>query len=112
MKITTLLIGCALSIVCTTSSFSQSRDPAIDSMGANMGRQNWKAALDWALKAADHNPDEKYWRYLNAADFASRDQNADLAIQYAALVVNSEIAINATFGNSFDCYAKIRAGSS
>lgn len=97
------LISLALGPIlgCTTTQ-GQSKNPALDSMGANMGRQNWKAAIHWALKAAETNPEEKYWRYLNAADFASRDKNADLAIQYASLVVDSEIATNAYFGKSFD----------
>lgn len=81
---------------------AQSNNPALDSMGANIGKQNWKAATHWALKAAEADPKDKYWRYLNAADFASRDKNADLAIQYATLVVASDIATNAYFGKSFD----------
>ncbi|WP_338868503.1 hypothetical protein WBJ53_17705 [Spirosoma sp. SC4-14] len=81
---------------------AQSKNSALDSMGANIGRQNWKAATQWALKAAEADPKEKYWRYLNAADFASRDKNAELAIQYASLVVDSDIATNAYFGKSFD----------
>lgn len=58
--------------------------------------------MQWALKAAEADPTEKYWRYLNAADLASRDKNADLAIHYATLVVDSEIGTNAYFGKSFD----------
>ncbi|CAG5016010.1 hypothetical protein DYBT9275_05460 [Dyadobacter sp. CECT 9275] len=85
---------------------AQSKNPALDSMGANMGRQNWERAIHWALKAAEADPSEKYWRYLNAAIFASRDHNADLAIKYAALVVDSEIATNAGFGSSFDWLRK------
>ena len=81
---------------------AQSKNPALDSMGANIGKQNWKAATQWALKAAEADPKEKYWRYLNAADFASRDKNADLAIQYASWVVNSPIVTNAYFGKSFE----------
>ncbi|GGM89611.1 hypothetical protein GCM10010967_23060 [Dyadobacter beijingensis] len=70
-------------------------------MGINIGRQDWKAAMHWALKAAEADPAEKYWRYLNAADFASRDGNREAAIRYAALVVDSDIAANARFGPSF-----------
>ncbi len=94
------LISLVLAPSATTQ--AQSKNPALDSMGANMGRQNWKAASQWALKAAEADPKEKYWRYLNAADFASRDKNAELAIQYASLVVDSDIGTNAYFGKSFD----------
>lgn len=84
------------------STQAQSKNPILDSMGANMGRQNWKAAIQWALKAAEADPNEKYWRYLNAADFASRDKDAELAIHYVSLVVDSNISTNAYFGKSFD----------
>ncbi|SDH42608.1 hypothetical protein SAMN04487996_1373 [Dyadobacter soli] len=80
---------------------AQSRVPALDSMGANMARENWKAAIHWALKAGEAIPSEKYWRYLNAADFASRDRNKELALHYAALVADSDIAVKARFGESF-----------
>lgn len=80
-----------LALLSFLTGFAQSRDPALDSMGANMGRQNWKAAIEWALKAGEANPSEKYWRYLNAADFASRDKNADLTFRYLGLVVDSDI---------------------
>lgn len=96
------LHGLTLVSLCISTSLAQSKNPALDSMGASMGRQNWKAAIHWALKAAEADPTEKYWRYLNAADFASRDKNADLALQYAAVVVDSDIATNAYFGQSFD----------
>lgn len=96
------LSGLTLGIILCQTSWAQSKNTALDSMGANIGRQNWKAATQWALKAAEADPKEKYWRYLNAADFASRDRNADLAIHYASLVVDSEIATNAYFGKSFD----------
>ena len=85
---------------------AQSKSTALDSMGANMGRQNWERAIHWALKAAEADPSEKYWRYLNAATFASRNHNVDLAIKYATLVVDSEIATNAGFGSSFDWLRK------
>ncbi|TLV02843.1 hypothetical protein [Dyadobacter luticola] len=80
---------------------AQSR-PAVDSMGANMGRQNWKAAFHWALKAAESDSADRYWRYLNAAHFASLDKNADMAIKYAGLVLDSDIAPKAAFGKDFD----------
>lgn len=85
---------------------AQLKNPALDSMGANMGRQNWEKAMYWALKSAEADPSEKYWRYLNAATFASRNHNADLAIKYATWVVDSEIATKAGFGNSFDWLRK------
>jgi hypothetical protein len=95
-------LGITLSLLLPVLCFAQSRNPAVDSMGANMGRQNWGAAIQWALKAAEAEPADKYWRYLNAADFASRDHNADLAIKYATLVLESDIATK-VFGNkSFD----------
>ncbi|RRB04682.1 hypothetical protein [Larkinella rosea] len=85
------------------SGLAQSRNPAVDSMGANMGRQNWKAAIEWALKAGEANPEDKYWRYLNAADFASRDKNADLTFYYLNQVVDSDIFTKGPYGNkSFD----------
>ncbi|GAB3915596.1 hypothetical protein [Larkinella terrae] len=85
------------------SGFAQSRNPALDSMGANMGRQNWKAAIEWALKAGEANPEDKYWRYLNAADFASRDKNADLTFHYLNRVVDSDIFTKGPYSNkSFD----------
>lgn len=86
----------------TNNCLAQSRNPAVDSMGINMGRENWKAALQWALKAAEADPKEKNWRYLNAAQFASQDRNKELALHYAGLVVNSEIAVKAGFGKAFD----------
>ncbi|SFF18423.1 hypothetical protein [Spirosoma endophyticum] len=97
-----LLISLAIGASVGYSAQAQSKNPALDSMGANIGKQNWKAATQWALKAAEADPKEKYWRYLNAADFASRDKNADLAIRYASLVVNSDIVTNAYFGKSFE----------
>lgn len=97
-----LLISLALGVLIRYPAQAQSKNPALDSMGANIGKQNWKAATQWALKAAEADPKEKYWRYLNAADFASRDKNAELSIQYAALVVDSDIATNAYFGKSFN----------
>lgn len=96
------LTSLGLGLLATFTTIAQSNNSALDSMGANIARQNWKAATQWALKAAEADPKEKYWRYLNAADFASRDKNADLAIQYASLVVDSDIATNAYFGKNFD----------
>lgn len=94
-----------LLIVCINLSvfvcLGQSRPAALDSMGASMGRQNWKAAIQWALKAGEAVPSEKYWRYLNAADFASRDRDRALTLHYAALVADSDIATRARFGESF-----------
>jgi hypothetical protein len=95
------LSGLAIAALLTHNAFSQSRIPALDSMGMNMGRQNWKAALQWALKAAEAEPSQKNWRYLNAAEFASRDGNRELAIHYARLVVESDIAVRAGFNKSF-----------
>lgn len=97
-----LLISFTTVTLIACSSQAQSKNPALDSMGANMGKQNWKAAMQWALKAAEADPKEKYWRYFNAADFASRDKNADLAIQYATLIIESDFATKAAFGQSFD----------
>lgn len=71
--------------------------PAVDSMGANMGRQNWRAAMYWALKAGEALPEDKYWRYLNAAEFASRLQNAALTFEYLSYVVHSNIGTNASY---------------
>lgn len=62
-----------------------------------MGKQNWKMAMQWALKVAEADPKEKDWRFLNAADFASRDKNADLAFNYLEYVVNSDIIVNASY---------------
>lgn len=76
---------------------SNAQVPAVDSMGANMGRQNWKAAIFWALKAGEAIPDDKYWRYMNAAEFASRDHNAELAFEYLSYVVASDIATNVSY---------------
>lgn len=97
-----IICGTILSILLAIICFAQSRNPAVDSMGVNMGRQNWGAAIQWALKAAEAEPADKYWRYLNAADFASRDRNADLAIKYATLVVESDIATKVFSNSSFD----------
>lgn len=97
-----VLAGIITNILLPLLCLAQSKNPALDSMGANMGRQNWERAMHWALKAAEAEPSEKYWRYLNAAIFASRNQNADLAIKYATLVVDSEIATTAGFGSSFE----------
>ncbi|GAB3805451.1 hypothetical protein GCM10028819_38720 [Spirosoma humi] len=96
------LICLALSILSEYAAQAQSKNPALDSMGASISKQNWKAATQWALKAGEADPKEKFWRYLNAADFASRDKNAELAIHYASLVVDSDMATNAYFGKSFD----------
>jgi predicted peptidase len=71
--------------------------PAVDSMGANMGKQHWKRALYWALQAAEALPGEKYWRYMNAAEFASRDGDASLAFHYLMQVVGSDIVTQAYF---------------
>lgn len=76
---------------------------AVDSMGANMGRKNWKAAIYWAIKAGEAMPEDKYWRYLNAAEFASRLHNAELTFHYLSYVVQSDIATNASYSsNAFD----------
>lgn len=100
-KIFWVVSALAYATLYSIPSLSQSRIPALDSMGMNMGRQNWKAALQWALKAGEADPREKNWRYLNAADFASRDGNKELALHYARLVVNSDIWAKASFGNGF-----------
>ena len=92
-----LLISFATVTLIACSSQAQSKNPALDSMGANMGKQNWKMAIQWALKAAEADPKEKYWRFLNAADFASRDKNANLAFNYLEYVVNSDIILNASY---------------
>lgn len=96
------LLGLILNTQLVHNGLAQSSSPELDSMGFNMGKENWKAAMHWALKAGEANPKEKSWRYLNAADFASRDRNRELALHYAGLVVNSEIATKAGFGKSFD----------
>ena len=103
MKIfTNSFLAITISVLLPVLCFSQSSNPAVDSMGVNIGRQNWVAAIHWALKAAEAEPADKYWRYLNAADFASRDRNADLAIKYATLVVESDIATKVFDNKSFD----------
>ena len=97
-----LLIGCALCSLFSTISFAQSRVPAMDSMIASAGRADWKAAVHWALKAGEAVPAEKNWRLLNAAIFASHDRNADQALYYITQVVNSDIAVKASYNNNFD----------
>lgn len=77
----------------------QAQVPAVDSMGVNMGKKNWKAALHWALQAGEAIPEDKYWRYLNAAEFASRLEDAELTFKYLSYVVDSEIATNASFSS-------------
>ncbi|WP_192579333.1 alpha/beta hydrolase-fold protein [Dyadobacter aurulentus] len=74
----------------------------MDSMIASAGRADWKAAVHWALKAGEAVPAEKNWRLLNAAIFASHDRNADLALYYVTQVVNSDIAVKASYNNNFD----------
>lgn len=97
------LIGCfPVFLLTVASSIAQSNNPALDSMGANINRKNWKAAIEWALKDGEAHPADKYWRYLNAAEFASLDKNAELAFQYVGYVAASDIAYNAYFGQSFD----------
>nr|WP_295930566.1 hypothetical protein [uncultured Dyadobacter sp.] len=97
-----LLFSLLFAVQFALNGMAQSRIPALDSMGLHMGRQNWKAAMEWALKAAEADPKERNWRYLNAAIFASRDRNRELALHYATLVVNSEIITQAGYQNNFD----------
>lgn len=83
-------------------SFAQSDNVALDSMGANINRKNWKEAIKWAVKDGEDHPADKYWRYLNAAEFASLDKDTSLALHYTSLVAASDIATNAYFNANFD----------
>lgn len=83
-------------------STAQSVNIALDSMGASINRKDWKAAMNWALKDGELHPADKYWRYLNAAEFASLAKDTSLALHYTSLVAASDIATNAYFNKNFD----------
>lgn len=97
-----LLVLSIVFLFTAACSSAQSDHAALDSMGANINRKNWRSAIKWALKDGEIHPADKYWRYLNAANFASMERDAGLTLHYAKLVVDSDIALKARFGESFD----------